>query len=136
MVVASKPLTLQLSDSLQLAKPLVKFQNESAISDLEERLKKEEKLRQELEKIRRQLQSEIAVLKDEIADLIAQIEELKAQNQRKDEEIAALQDKQVKILVRTSIVIESCILYITIFAAWKTWARFSLESKQPFICAV
>ena len=69
------------------------FQNESIISDLEARLKKEEKLRQELEKLKRQLENEIAELKDLIAELQMQVEELRAQNQRKDDEIAALQEK-------------------------------------------
>ena len=73
----------------------ISFQNEAIITDLEERLKREEKLRQELEKIRRQLEAEIANLRDQIADLQMQVEELKAQNQRKDEEIAALQEKLV-----------------------------------------
>ena len=69
------------------------IQNEAIIADLEARLKKEEKLRQELEKLKRQLENEIAELRDQIAELQMQVDELRSQNQRKDDEIAALQEK-------------------------------------------
>jgi len=86
-----------------ISKNVFFVQNEAIISDLEERLKKEEKQRQELEKIRRQLEAEIAELRDQIADLQMQLEELRAQNQRKDDEIAALQEKWVRPVPETKL---------------------------------
>lgn len=54
-----------------------------------ERLKKEEKTRQELEKNRRKLESDSTELNDNIADLQAQIAELRAQLAKKEEELQA-----------------------------------------------
>ena len=68
-------------------------QHEANISDLDDRLKKEEKLRHELEKAKRLLEAENAELRDQIADLQIQVEELKSQNARKDDEISALSEK-------------------------------------------
>lgn len=54
-----------------------------------ERLKKEEKTRQELEKNRRKLESDSTELHDHMADLQAQITELRAQLAKKEEELQA-----------------------------------------------
>ncbi|KAF2984749.1 hypothetical protein EK904_002315 [Melospiza melodia maxima] len=54
-----------------------------------ERLKKEEKTRQELEKAKRKLDGETTDLQDQIAELQAQIEELKIQLAKKEEELQA-----------------------------------------------
>lgn len=54
-----------------------------------ERLKKEEKTRQELEKAKRKLDAETTDLQDQIAELQAQIEELKIQLTKKEEELQA-----------------------------------------------
>lgn len=54
-----------------------------------ERLKKEEKTRQELEKAKRKLDAETTDLQDQIAELQAQIEELKIQLAKKEEELQA-----------------------------------------------
>ena len=52
-----------------------------------ERLKKEEKTRQELEKAKRKLDGETTDLQDQIAELQAQIDELKIQVAKKEEEL-------------------------------------------------
>ena len=52
-----------------------------------ERLKKEEKTRQELEKAKRKLDAETTDLQDQIVELQAQIEELKIQLSKKEEEL-------------------------------------------------
>lgn len=57
------------------------------MSCLKERLKKEEKTRQELEKAKRKLDGETTDLQDQIAELQAQIDELKVQLVKKDEEL-------------------------------------------------
>lgn len=54
-----------------------------------ERLKKEEKTRQELEKAKRKLDAETTDLQDQIVELQAQIEELKIQLSKKEEELQA-----------------------------------------------
>lgn len=54
-----------------------------------ERLKKEEKTRQELEKAKRKLEAETTDLQDQIAELQAQVEELKMQLAKKEEELQA-----------------------------------------------
>ena len=54
-----------------------------------ERLKKEEKTRQELEKAKRKLDAETTDLQDQIVELQAQIEELKFQLTKKEEELQA-----------------------------------------------
>lgn len=51
-----------------------------------DRLRKEEKMRQELEKNRRKLEGESTDMNDQIADLQAQIAELRAQLAKKEEE--------------------------------------------------
>lgn len=56
---------------------------------LSERLKKEEKTRQELEKAKRKLDAETTDLQDQIVELQAQIEELKIQLIKKEEELQA-----------------------------------------------
>lgn len=58
-------------------------------SCLTERLKKEEKTRQELEKAKRKLDGETTDLQDQIAELQAQIDELKVQLAKKEEELQA-----------------------------------------------
>lgn len=60
-----------------------------------ERLKKEEKTRQELEKAKRKLDAETTDLQDQIAELQAQIEELKMQLTKKEEELQALLARSV-----------------------------------------
>lgn len=54
-----------------------------------DRLKKEEKTRQELEKNRRKLEGDSTELTDQIAELQAQINELRAQLAKKEEELHA-----------------------------------------------
>ncbi len=54
-----------------------------------DRLRKEEKSRQELEKNRRKLEGDSTDLHDQIAELQAQIEELRAQLSKKEEELLA-----------------------------------------------
>lgn len=54
---------------------------------LTDRLRKEEKMRQELEKNRRKLEGESTDLNDQIADLQAQIADLRAQLAKKEEEL-------------------------------------------------
>lgn len=55
-----------------------------------ERLKKEEKTRQELEKAKRKLDAETTDLQEQIAELQAQIDELKIQLAKKEEELQAV----------------------------------------------
>ena len=54
-----------------------------------ERLRREEKQRQELEKTRRKLEGDSTDLNDQIAELQAQIAELKMQLAKKEEELQA-----------------------------------------------
>ena len=54
-----------------------------------ERLKKEEKTRQELEKAKRKLDAETTDLQEQIAELQAQVEELKTHLAKKEEELQA-----------------------------------------------
>lgn len=54
-----------------------------------DRLRKEEKARQELDKNRRKLEGDSTELSDQIADLQAQIAELRAQLAKKEEELLA-----------------------------------------------
>lgn len=61
-----------------------------------ERLKKEEKTRQELEKAKRKLDAETTDLQDQIAELQAQIEELKIQLTKKEEELQAALARSVR----------------------------------------
>ncbi|MBN3314238.1 MYH10 protein, partial [Atractosteus spatula] len=84
-------MTSQLTEEEEKAKNLGKLKNkqEMMIADLEERLKKEEKTRQELEKAKRKLDGETTDLQDQIAELQAQIEELKVQLAKKEEELQA-----------------------------------------------
>lgn len=56
---------------------------------LSERLRREEKQRQELEKTRRKLEGDSGDLHDQIAELQAQIAELKMQLAKKEEELQA-----------------------------------------------
>lgn len=59
----------------------------AALSRPAERLKKEEKTRQELEKAKRKLDGETTDLQDQIAELQAQVDELKIQLAKKEEEL-------------------------------------------------
>lgn len=54
-----------------------------------DRLRKEEKVRQELDKNRRKLEGDSSELNDHMADLQAQIDELRAQLAKKEEELLA-----------------------------------------------
>lgn len=56
-----------------------------------ERLKKEEKTRQELEKAKRKLDGETSDFQDQIAELQSQIEEVKVQLSKKEEEQQMMQ---------------------------------------------
>lgn len=60
-----------------------------------ERLKKEEKTRQELEKAKRKLDAETTDLQDQIAELQAQIDEMKMQLSKKEEELQAVLARSV-----------------------------------------
>lgn len=55
-----------------------------------ERLKKEEKTRQELEKAKRKLDAETTDLQDQTAELQAQIDEMRMQLSKKEEELQAV----------------------------------------------
>lgn len=66
-----------------------------------ERLKKEEKTRQELEKAKRKLDAETTDLQDQIAELQAQVEELKLQLIKKEEELQAALVRSVTYKVKT-----------------------------------
>uniref|UniRef100_A0A7N6A413 Myosin, heavy chain 11a, smooth muscle n=1 Tax=Anabas testudineus TaxID=64144 RepID=A0A7N6A413_ANATE len=78
-----------LAEEEEKSKNLTKLKNkhESMISELEVRLKKEEKSRQELDKAKRKLEAESNDLQEQIADLQAQIADLKAQLAKKEEEL-------------------------------------------------
>lgn len=65
----------------------IQYVEELLASYLKERLKKEEKTRQELEKAKRKLDGETTDLQDQIAELQAQIDELKVQLAKKEEEL-------------------------------------------------
>lgn len=54
-----------------------------------DRLRREEKQRQELEKNRRKIEGDFTEIHDQIAELQAQIAELRAQLARKEEELQA-----------------------------------------------
>lgn len=56
---------------------------------LSDRLRREEKQRQELEKNRRKLEGDFTEIHDQIAELQAQIAELRAQLAKKEEELQA-----------------------------------------------
>lgn len=64
----------------------IKFNQNEILSD---RLRKEEKMRQELEKNRRKLEGDSSELHDQMLDLQAQIDELRAQLAKKEEELLA-----------------------------------------------
>ncbi|KAI3353042.1 hypothetical protein L3Q82_019615, partial [Scortum barcoo] len=93
--------TTNLTEEEEKSKSLQKLKNkhEAMITDLEGkylsftlvsyRLRKEEKVRQELEKNRRKLEGDSTELHDQIADLQAQIAELRAQLAKKEEELHA-----------------------------------------------
>lgn len=68
-----------------------------------ERLKKEEKTRQELEKAKRKLDAETTDLQDQIAELQAQIEELKIQLAKKEEELQAALARSVVKNIKMSV---------------------------------
>ena len=58
-----------------------------------ERLKKEEKTRQELEKAKRKLDGETSDFQDQISELQTQTEELKAQLGKKEDEQQTMQSR-------------------------------------------
>lgn len=77
-----------------------------------ERLKKEEKTRQELEKNRRKLEGDSSELTDQIAELQAQIEELRAQLAKKEEELhVALSRLETRFMKEAKEVKESSSLF-------------------------
>lgn len=61
-----------------------------------ERLKKEEKTRQELEKAKRKLDAETTDLQDQIVEFQGQIEELKIQLTKKEEELQTSLSRSVR----------------------------------------
>ena len=63
-----------------------------------ERLKKEEKTRQELEKAKRKLDGEMTDLQDQIVELQLQVEELKIQLTKKEEELQAALSRSVLVI--------------------------------------
>lgn len=63
--------------------------NISFLFTLSDRLRREEKQRQELEKNRRKLEGDATEIHDQIAELQAQIAELRAQLAKKEEELQA-----------------------------------------------
>lgn len=65
------------------------FLHYSTVCFLTDRLRREEKGRQELEKNRRKLEGDSSDLHDQIAELQQQIAELKAQLAKKEEELQA-----------------------------------------------
>lgn len=73
------------------------------MSTLLDRLRKEEKQRQELEKNRRKLEGDSTELHDQIAELQAQIAELRAQLAKKEEELQAALARRVKFVTRKPI---------------------------------
>lgn len=73
-----------------------------------ERLKKEEKTRQELEKAKRKLDGETSDFQDQIAELQAQIEELKGQLGKKEEEQQVMQSRYVAEFTPTSVTHLAC----------------------------
>lgn len=60
-----------------------------------ERLKKEEKTRQELEKAKRKLDSETTDLQDQITEFQSQSQEMKSQLAKKEEEMQAALSRSV-----------------------------------------
>lgn len=87
-----------------------------------ERLKKEEKTRQELEKAKRKLDAETTDLQDQIVELQAQIEELKIQLAKKEEELQAA-------LARSVIGIE-------IFSLCKIWNTGKLNQNMGLLAVI
>lgn len=63
-----------------------------------ERLKKEEKTRQELEKAKRKLDGETSDFQDQVAEFQTQIEELKGQMGKKEEEQQLMQTRYERTL--------------------------------------
>ncbi|XP_067875475.1 myosin-9-like isoform X2 [Heterodontus francisci] len=80
-----------LAEEEEKSKSLIKLKakHETMITDLEDRLRREEKQRQELEKNRRKLEGDSSDLHDQIAELQQQIAELKAQLAKREEELQA-----------------------------------------------
>uniref|UniRef100_A0A8C9THD4 Myosin heavy chain 10 n=1 Tax=Scleropages formosus TaxID=113540 RepID=A0A8C9THD4_SCLFO len=78
-----------LEDRVSEMTSLLAEEEEKEMFPMNERLKKEEKTRQELEKAKRKLDAETTDLQDQIAELQAQIEELKLQLAKKEEELQA-----------------------------------------------
>ena len=66
---------------------------------LSDRLRREEKGRQELEKNRRKLEGDFTEIHDQIAELQAQIAELRAQLAKKEEELQAALARSVWVIV-------------------------------------
>lgn len=64
-----------------------------------ERLKKEEKTRQELEKAKRKLDGETSDFQDQISELQTQIEEFKGQTGKKEEELQMMQARWERTLL-------------------------------------
>lgn len=82
-----------------------------------ERLKKEEKSRQELEKSKRKLDGEMSDFQEQMGELQAQLEELKGQLAKKDEEQQQMQSRWAGTRLSRSF-----------------WALFKLNKVRPERC--
>ncbi|XP_019513708.1 PREDICTED: myosin-14 [Hipposideros armiger] len=67
----------------------LRLKYEAMIGDMEDRLRKEEKNRQELEKLKRRLDGESSELQEQMVEQQQRVEELRAQLGRKEEELQA-----------------------------------------------
>uniref|UniRef100_A0A8C2SH05 Myosin motor domain-containing protein n=1 Tax=Capra hircus TaxID=9925 RepID=A0A8C2SH05_CAPHI len=77
----------------------LRLKYEATIADMEDRLRKEEKSRQELEKLKRRLDVEGSELQEQMAEQQQRAEELRAQLGRKEEELqAALARSRAQLL--------------------------------------
>jgi rubrerythrin len=111
---------------------------EELLPYFKERLKKEEKTRQELEKAKRKLDGETTDLQDQIAELQAQVEELKIQLAKKEEELQgalARSALQLPFSVELLLCLSSC-------SAAGVWERRAVSlllgitpiMKNPGVC--
>lgn len=94
------------------------------MSCLKERLKKEEKTRQELEKAKRKLDGETTDLQDQIAELQAQIDELKIQLAKKEEELQGA-------LARSAVAAKAFVSDMPLWGLFPTECLMSRSDKTP-----
>lgn len=98
---------------------------ELLVSCLKERLKKEEKTRQELEKAKRKLDGETTDLQDQIAELQAQIDELKIQLAKKEEELQGA-------LARSAVPAKAFVLHVLLQGLFSTDCLMSRSRQKPW----